>query len=84
MIELMFSERIDTNKRNTSKGCDICHYWYFLDKGFTFESYTWNASHDVLMIFMNLSSITILKAHVVDCRCIITKISKRETISETL
>ena len=23
------SEEIDVNKRNLSKECDICHYWYF-------------------------------------------------------
>ena len=28
------SERNDINKTNASKECDICHYWYFLDKGF--------------------------------------------------
>ena len=28
------SKRIDFNKTNPSKGCDICHYWYFLDKNF--------------------------------------------------
>ena len=27
------SEGIDINKSNDkSKECDICHYWYFLDK----------------------------------------------------
>ena len=23
------SEGIDINKKNVSKECDICHYWYF-------------------------------------------------------
>ena len=26
------SDGIDINKTNASKECDICHYWYFLDK----------------------------------------------------
>ena len=26
------SEGIDPNKSDKSKECDICHYWYFLDK----------------------------------------------------
>ena len=30
------SEVTDVNKTNTSKECDICHYWYFLNKGFKF------------------------------------------------
>ena len=26
------SEGIDTNKASASKECNICYYWYFLDK----------------------------------------------------
>ena len=26
------SEKTDVNKTSESKECDICHYWYFLDK----------------------------------------------------
>ena len=28
------SEEIDVNKTRESKQCNICHYWYFLNKGF--------------------------------------------------
>ena len=42
------SEGIDVNKTNASKECDHCHYWYFLDKGFKFEPYVYNACHDVM------------------------------------
>ena len=32
------SEGIDVNKStDKSKGCDICRYWYFLEKNFTYE-----------------------------------------------
>ena len=31
------SKRIDINKTNLSKECDICHYWYFLDKNFNMK-----------------------------------------------
>ena len=37
-----FSEGIDTNKTSASKECDICHYWYFLDKWFKFQPYLCN------------------------------------------
>ena len=33
------SEGIDINETNASKECDICHYWYFLDKNFNYEPY---------------------------------------------
>ena len=28
------SEGINMNKTNASRECNICHYWYFLDKNF--------------------------------------------------
>ena len=31
------SEVTDVNETSTSKECDICHYWYFLNKGFKFQ-----------------------------------------------
>ena len=31
------SKRIDISKSNhESKECDICHYWYILDKNFSY------------------------------------------------
>ena len=33
------SEGIGVNKTSQSKECDICQYWYFLNKGFKFQSY---------------------------------------------
>ena len=32
------SERIDVNNTSESKKCDICHYWYFLNKAFKFQA----------------------------------------------
>ena len=29
-------EGIDINKTNESKECDICHYYYFLDRSFNY------------------------------------------------
>ena len=42
------SERIDINKTNKSKECDICHYWYFLDKNFNYEKYLCNGCHKTM------------------------------------
>ena len=63
------SEGIDVNKRNESKECDICHYWYFLDKGFKFYPNFCNEYHDLLMMSMNLSDIAILNIKSVDDYC---------------
>ena len=31
------SEGIDVNKTSKSNECDVCHYWYFLKKGLSFN-----------------------------------------------
>ena len=33
------SEGIDVNKTNKSIECMFCHYWYFLDKNFSYGSF---------------------------------------------
>ena len=50
-------ERIDVNKTSESKECDICHYWYFLNKGFHFQPKVCNRCHDLVMTSMNLSNV---------------------------
>ena len=60
------SEGIDINKASASQECNICHCWYFLDKGFKFQPYVCNGCHDVLMLSINLGNINILKSHGVD------------------
>ena len=69
------SEGIDVNKTSGSKECDICHCWYFLNKGFKFQSYVCNRCHDLLMS-MNLSNIYILNIKNADYYCIISGINK--------
>ena len=54
------SEEIDVNKTSTSKECDICHYWYFSDKVFNFQSDIYNGCHFVLMLSINFKDIAIL------------------------
>ena len=51
---------IDINKTNASKECDICHYWYFLDKGFKYEPYLCNGCHDLMQTAMNFNDVALL------------------------
>ena len=75
------SECIDANKTNTWKGCFICQDWCFLDKGFKFQSYVCNCSHDALMMCNDLNIISILSFHGADHHCIINGISKSEAVN---
>ena len=86
-IKMLYYDRIDIfkgigiNKTSELKECDICHYWYFLDEEFNFQSYVCNRCHDLLMMSMNLSNIFILNMRGPDYRCIISGISKSEAIN---
>ena len=72
------SEAIDVNKTSASKECDICHYWYFLNKSFKFQPNVCNRSHDLLMISINHNDIDILNIKGSDYRCIISGITRGE------
>ena len=72
------SEGTHVNNTSKTRECDICHYWYFLDKGFKFQRGICNCCHDALMILLNLSDIAILNSHVADLGCIISGTSKSE------
>ena len=54
------SEGIHVNKTNASKECDICHYWYFLNKSFSYEPYLCNGCHDLIPKAMNLNDVAIV------------------------
>ena len=77
----IINERIDINKTSTSKECDICHCWYFLDKGFKFQWYVCNGRHGVLMISINPNDIAILNINCADYHCIINGISKSDALN---
>ena len=54
------SEGIDTNKTSASKECNICHYWYFLDKNFNYDPYLCNECHDLMQKAMGFKNVTIV------------------------
>ena len=75
------SEENDINKTSASKEYDIGHYWYFLNYSFKFQLNACNRCHDLLMISINVSNIAILNIKASDYCCIISLISKNDTIN---
>ena len=67
------SEGIDVNKTNVSRQGDACHYQYFLNFSFTFQSNFCKRSHGLLMISVNLSNVTILDIKHFDYCCLYYK-----------
>ena len=68
------SEGIDVDKTNLSRKCMICHYWYFKDVGFKFESNICNKC-SVGCIFLKSNRIEILNVKCVDYWCTLYGIS---------
>ena len=67
------SERIDVNKTNTAKECDICHYWYFKDIGFKYEynsvePYLRNGCHGLMQKARNFNDFATLSIKKSDYR----------------
>ena len=75
------SEDIDINKTSASKECDICHYSYFLDKNFNYESYLCNGCHDFVQKAMHVNDVAIASIKRKDYRIRFWHMSKVEAIS---
>ena len=75
------SEVIDINKTNASKECNICHYWYFLDKGFKYEPYLCNGCHYLVQKSMNFNDVSIVSLKRSDYRIHFWCMSIDDTIS---
>ena len=75
------SEGKNVNKTRTSKECDICHYWYFLNYSFKFRPNFCNRCHDLLMMSMNFCYIAILNIKGSDYRCFVSFINKNVAIN---
>ena len=75
------SEEIDINKTIASEECDICHYWYFLDKNFNYEPYLCNGCHDLRQKAMNFNDVAIVSIKGNDYRIHFWYMSKDDAIS---
>ena len=60
------SEGIDVDKTNESKECKFCHYWYFLNKNFSYGPFTCDGCYDMVQRstdFKNIAIVQIKKVH---------------------
>ena len=73
---IVVSEGIDIHKASASKECDICHYRYFLDRGFKFEWYVCNGCRNVLIMSVKLNHIAISNINGADYCCITNELAK--------
>ena len=54
------TEGIDLNKSNKSKECMFCHYWYYLNKDFSYGPFTCDISYDIVQRSKDFKNIAII------------------------
>ena len=75
------SEGIDINKTSASKECNICHYWYFLDKNYNYDPCLCNGCHDLMQKTMSFKNVAIASIKGNDYRIHFCYISKNDAIT---
>ena len=72
------SEGIDINKTNKSKECMLCHYWYFLNKNFSYGPYLCDGCYDISQKSTDFKNIAIVHIKESAYRIYFLCISKHE------
>ena len=72
------SDGIDVNISDKSKEWMLCHYWYFLDKNFSYEPYLCNGCYNIVQKCNKLKNIAIAHVKKSAYRIYFEYMSKRE------
>ena len=72
------SEGIDVIKNNESKECMFCHYWYFLNKNFSYVPYTCHGCYDIVQRSTDFKNIAVAHIKKSACRIYFQHMSKHE------
>ena len=54
------SDRIDVDKSDKSKECMLCHYWYFLDKNFSYRPFLCDGCYNMMQKCNKVKNIAII------------------------
>ena len=54
------TEGIDLNKTNKSRECMFCHYWYHLNKNFTYGPLTCDGCYNIVQTSTDFKNIAII------------------------
>ena len=72
------SEGIDADKTNKSEECKFCHYWYFLNKNFSYGSYLCDGCFDISQRSTDFKNIAIVHVKKSTYRIYFQHMSKHE------
>ena len=73
-----YFRKIDVDKTNKSKECNLCHYWYFLHKNFSFGPYICDDCSNFSQKSRDFKNITIVHINKNTYRIYFLCMSKRE------
>ena len=73
------SEGIGINKTNESKECMLCHYWYFLNKNFSYGPYLCDGCYNLVQKSNSFKNIAVVRFKKSVYRICFKDIKKRET-----
>ena len=72
------SDGIDVNMTNKSKECMLCHYWYFLNKNFSYGPYLCDECYNKMQKCNKFKNIAIIHVKKYVYRIYFLYVSKRE------
>ena len=72
------SDGIDVDMSDKSKECMLCHYWYFLDKNFSYGPYLCDGCYNIVQKCNKLKNIAIIHVKKRAHRIYFLYMSKRE------
>ena len=72
------SDRINVDMSHKSKECMLCHYWYFLDKSFSYGSYLCDGCYNMMQKCNKLKNSAIVHIKESGYRFFFQFVSKRE------
>ena len=59
--EIDITEGIDLNKTNKSRECMFCHYWHYLNKNFSYGSFTCDGYNSIVQKILKILLLFTLK-----------------------
>ena len=72
------SEGIDVDKTNESRECKFCHYWYFLNKNFSYGPFTCDGCYNIVQRSTDFKNIAIIHVKKTAYRIYFQHMSKHE------
>ena len=72
------SEGIDVDKTNESRECKFCHYWYFLNKNFSYGPYTCDGGYNIVQRSTDFKNIALVHTKKSAYRIYFQHMSKHE------